>query len=111
MDENIQLTCYSYLLASNRYVQPTADVQCRLDVLRKLKSPKMEHYTTVRTSRHRRRFAKLATEGKLGLVGMEERVNSLGGRLQVHSKPGEGTMLSFDVKYEFQGNNHSDTLM
>jgi signal transduction histidine kinase len=56
-----------------------------------------------------RKFARLAAEGKLGLVGMEERINSLGGTLQIRSKLGEGTILSFDVKYEFQGkNNHSN---
>ena len=61
VDQDMQLTCYSYLLASNRYVFPTADVHCRLDVLRKLKTPKVEHYSTVRTAAQRRRFAKLAT--------------------------------------------------
>ncbi|MFX1552965.1 MAG: sensor histidine kinase [Promethearchaeota archaeon] len=55
-----------------------------------------------------RKLARLAAEGKLGLVGMEERIKSLGGTLKVHSKPGEGTILSFEVKYEFQGNNHSN---
>lgn len=55
-----------------------------------------------------RKLAKLATEGKLGLVGMEERINSLGGRLQIRSKHGGGTILSFAVKYEFPRNNHSN---
>jgi two-component system sensor histidine kinase UhpB len=55
-----------------------------------------------------RKFGRLAAEGKLGLVGMEERVNSLGGTLQVRSKPGKGTILSFEVEYEIPGNNHSD---
>jgi putative RecB family exonuclease len=61
VDDDNQLTCYAYLLAANRYVFPTAEVHCRLDVLRKLKTPKMEHYHTVRTADQRRRFAKLAT--------------------------------------------------
>ena len=61
VDDDNQLTCYAYLLAANRYVFPTAEVQCRLDVLRKLKTPKLEHYHTVRTADQRRRFAKLAT--------------------------------------------------
>jgi signal transduction histidine kinase len=55
-----------------------------------------------------RKFAKLAVEGKLGLVGMEERIISLGGRLQVCSKLGEGTIVSFEVKYEFSGDNDSN---
>ena len=70
VDDDNQLTCYAYLLAANRYVFPTADVQCRLDVLRKLKTPKLEHYHTVRTADQRRRFAKLATAV---LAGIEAR--------------------------------------
>jgi len=61
VDDDNQLTCYSYLLASNRYVAPTAEVHCRFDVLRKLKTPKLEHYHTVRTADQRRRFAKLSS--------------------------------------------------
>jgi putative RecB family exonuclease len=71
VDDDIQLTCYSYLLASNRYVFPTADVHCRLDVLRKLKTPKLEHYSTTRTSEQRKRFAKLANAV---LAGIDARV-------------------------------------
>ena len=61
VDDDNQLTCYAYLLAANRYVVPTAEVHCRLDVLRKLKTPKLEHYQTIRTAAQRRRFAKLAS--------------------------------------------------
>jgi putative RecB family exonuclease len=71
VDDDNQLTCYAYLLASNRYVFPTADVHCRLDVLRKLKTPKMEQYHTIRTADQRRRFAKLATAV---LAGIEQKV-------------------------------------
>jgi putative RecB family exonuclease len=71
VDDDNQLTCYAYLLASNRYVFPTSDVQCQLDVLRKLKTPKLEHYHTVRTADQRRRFAKLATAV---LAGIEQKV-------------------------------------
>jgi putative RecB family exonuclease len=38
VDDDNQLTCYAYLLAANRYVFPTAEVHCRFDVLRKLKT-------------------------------------------------------------------------
>lgn len=71
VEDDIQLTGYAYLLASNRYVFPTADVHCRLDVLRKLKTPKLEHYLTVRTSETRKRFAKLANAV---LAGIDARV-------------------------------------
>jgi len=71
VDDDVQLTCYSYLLASNRIVFPTANIQCRLDVLRKLKTPKLEHHTTVRTPDQRRRFAKLANAV---LAGIDARI-------------------------------------
>jgi len=71
VDDDNQLTCYAYLLAANRYVVPTAEVHCRLDVLRKLKTPKLEHYQTVRTADQRRRFAKLASAV---LAGIENKV-------------------------------------
>ena len=41
VDSDIQLTAYSYLLAANRLVKPLDSVRCRMDVLRKLKKPKM----------------------------------------------------------------------
>ncbi len=36
-------------------------------------------------------------EKGLGLIGMEERVLHLGGRLQVESRPGRGTIVSFEL--------------
>jgi putative RecB family exonuclease len=67
VDDDNQLTCYAYLLAANRYVFPTAEVHCRLDVLRKLKTPKLEQYHTIRTADQRRRFAKLASAVLAGI--------------------------------------------
>ncbi len=37
---------------------------------------------------------KLAIEGKLGLIGIQERIVSLGGKFEVNSKPGSGTEIS-----------------
>jgi putative RecB family exonuclease len=71
VDEDLQLTSYSYLLASNKYVFPTADVYCRFDVMRKLKTPKFQQHYTIRTSAQRRRFAKLT--GAI-LEGIDSRV-------------------------------------
>ena len=71
VDENLQLTSYSYLLAANKFVFPTADVHCRFDVLRKLKTPKLEHYDTIRTASDRKRFTKIANAC---LNGIENRV-------------------------------------
>jgi len=71
VDEDLQLTAYSYLLAANKFVFPTATVNCRLDVLRKLKTPKMEYYFTVRTAADRKRFAKIASAV---LSGIENKI-------------------------------------
>ncbi|MBM9606740.1 RecB family exonuclease [Desulfopila inferna] len=71
VDEDLQLTAYSYLLAANGYTFAKANVNCRLDVLRKLKTPTIEYYTTARSVLDRRRFAKLASQV---LKGIENRV-------------------------------------
>ena len=44
------------------------------------------------------KVADLVRNGKLGLVGMEERVGLLDGSLEVASEPGEGTTLTVRVK-------------
>jgi putative RecB family exonuclease len=59
-DENLQMSAYAYLLGANKYVFPTSPVKCRFDVLRKLKSPKFETVSTIRTAQDRKRFAKIA---------------------------------------------------
>jgi len=66
-DIDNQMTAYAYLLASNKYVFPTASVQCRFDVLRKLKTPKLETVHTVRTAQDRKRFAKTANAVLAGI--------------------------------------------
>jgi putative RecB family exonuclease len=71
VDADLQLTSYSYLLASNKYVFPTADVYCRFDVMRKLKTPKFQQHYTIRTAAQRRRFAKLTNAI---LAGIDKRV-------------------------------------
>ena len=66
-DDNNQMTAYSYLLAANKMVFPTASVKCRFDVLRKLKTPKLEQVWTARTAAQRRRFAKVANAVLAGI--------------------------------------------
>ena len=60
-NEENQMTAYSYLLAANKFVFPTANVKCRFDVLRKLKTPVFEQIHTSRNSCQRKRFAKIAS--------------------------------------------------
>jgi two-component system sensor histidine kinase DegS len=38
-----------------------------------------------------------AVNGKLGLIGMYQRVSSLDGVFDIHSKPGEGTVISIEL--------------
>jgi len=66
-DDDNQMTTYSYLLAANKYVFPTAPVNCRFDILRKLKTPKLEQVSTIRTAEQRRRFAKIANAVLAGI--------------------------------------------
>jgi len=71
VDDDLQMTAYSYLLAANGYVFPRAEVNCRFDVLRKLKTPKLEQYFTTRKAENRRRFARIANAV---LAGIEQRI-------------------------------------
>lgn len=71
IDDDLQATAYSYLLAANRYVFPRAEVRARFDVLRKLKTPKLEQYHTNRGPDSRKRFAKLSAAV---LAGIDNRV-------------------------------------
>ncbi len=66
-DDDNQMTAYSYLLASNKFVFPTAQVKCRFDLLRKLKKPKVEHVYTSRTAADRKRFAKISNAVLAGI--------------------------------------------
>ena len=66
-DQDFQMSAYATLLASNKFVFPTAPVKCRFDVLRKLKTPKLEHVSTIRTAQDRKRFAKIANAVLAGI--------------------------------------------
>ena len=41
--------------------------------------------------------ANFATSGQLGLLGMQERAQLLGGRLKINSSPGKGTRISVSI--------------
>lgn len=71
VDEDLQLTAYSYLLTAGGKAPALSNTRCRMDVLRKLKTPKFERYDTKRTAKDRRRFARIA-EGVL--AGIDARI-------------------------------------
>ena len=71
VDSDLQLSGYSYLLVENNYASKSDEIACRLDVLRKLKTPKLEHCYTSRNLWHRRRFNNIALAV---LAGIESRV-------------------------------------
>jgi len=60
IDEDLQFSAYSYLAVANNLTIPTVQVKCRMDVLRKLKKPKLEYYHTVRSVFDRKRFVRIA---------------------------------------------------
>ena len=44
------------------------------------------------------KFERLITRGKLGLIGIQQRIDLLGGTFQIRSRLGEGTSLLIEVK-------------
>jgi signal transduction histidine kinase len=44
-----------------------------------------------------RKVENLTVTGKLGLAGMQERAQLIGGRLRLESKPGKGTTVTLEV--------------
>ena len=70
-DEDNQMTAYSYLLATNKFIDPTATVGCRFDVLLKTKTPKLQHVNTIRNRDDRKRFSKIAN---MVLLGIDSRI-------------------------------------
>jgi RecB family exonuclease len=71
VDNDLQLSGYSYLLVENGYASKSDFILCRLDVLRKLKTPRLEQYFTTRNVWHRKRFVIIA---KSVLSGIENSV-------------------------------------
>jgi signal transduction histidine kinase len=44
----------------------------------------------------------------LGLLGIEERLSHLGGRCEIHSAPGNGTVIAIDLPFEAAANATPD---
>jgi putative RecB family exonuclease len=70
-DDDSQMSAYAYLLAANRMVPAAGNVKCRFEILRKLKQPRLEIISTLRSPFHRRRFARVANAV---LEGIEKRI-------------------------------------
>jgi len=45
-----------------------------------------------------KKFDRLASRGKLGLIGIHQRIDFLGGTFKIHSKSGEGTSLLIEAR-------------
>jgi putative RecB family exonuclease len=68
VEQDLQMTNYSYLICSNRLVSPKADTLHRFDVLVKnKKEPRLEFYPTKRTAAQRKRLAKVISRVLTGI--------------------------------------------
>jgi signal transduction histidine kinase len=44
--------------------------------------------------------AEMAPSGHFGLLGVQERAETIGARLQIESEPGQGTLIQVDLSLE-----------
>jgi len=68
IEQDLQMTVYSYLVCANRMVPAKSDTAHRFDVLVKLKKePRLDIYHTTRTAANRRRLAKMISRVLKGI--------------------------------------------
>ncbi|MBD1401866.1 RecB family exonuclease [Pelovirga terrestris] len=60
IDQDLQLSAYTLLLQHNGYVEPEQALHCCYNVIRKLKTPKVEKHLTTRTAADTERFNRIA---------------------------------------------------
>ena len=60
IDQDLQLSAYTRLLQYNDYVEPDQTLHCCYNVIRKLKTPKVEKHLTTRTTADTQRFNRIA---------------------------------------------------
>ncbi len=60
IDHDLQLSAYTVLLQHNGYVEPGQMLHCCYNVIRKLKTPKIEKHLTSRTTADTQRFSRIA---------------------------------------------------
>jgi putative RecB family exonuclease len=65
--EDTQLSAYAYLVSANPLAPAKGDVNCQFFVLRKLRQPRLEQISTVRTAFDRKRFARMANAVLAGI--------------------------------------------
>jgi putative RecB family exonuclease len=67
IEQDLQMTVYSYLLCANKLMPSKVETTHRFDVLLKLKEPRLDSYYTTRTSADRKRLAKLISQVLKGI--------------------------------------------
>ena len=60
IDQDLQLSAYALLLQDNDYLAPGQNLLCAFNVLRKLKTPKIERHLSLRTPYDVRRFLQVS---------------------------------------------------
>lgn len=60
IDQDLQLSAHTLLLQHNGYVEPDQNLHCSYNVIRKLKTPKIEKHLTTRTAADTLRFNRIA---------------------------------------------------
>jgi len=67
IEQDLQMTVYSYLMCANKLMPAKADTTHRFDVLLKLKQPRLGIYYTTRSAADRRRLAKIINQVLRGI--------------------------------------------
>jgi len=67
IEQDLQMTVYSYLAAASKLVPAKSETLHRFDVLLKLKKPRMDSYYTTRSAADRRRLAKIINQVLRGI--------------------------------------------
>jgi len=67
IEQDLQMTVYSYLAAASKLVPAKSETLHRFDVLLKLKKPRLDIYYTTRSAADRRRLAKIINQVLRGI--------------------------------------------
>ena len=67
IEQDLQMTVYSYLMCANKLMPAKADTKHRFDVLLKLKQPRLDIYYTTRSAADRKRLTKIINQVLRGI--------------------------------------------